>query len=256
MKNFFQVEEIKSKEKESDYSLIETVNIKGNNITFRQLKPKENPTYFIKTDEDDFYKHLDVFYNSFIYSFLDSYSEVISYDNVQINLNLTNKDVGDGSWIKLKIKNGFEVFYAKKVKINDNFLYKLLKSKEKISPKEEKNDELKSQIIFLETCISLGFKPYLVKVKRGSRFEYYLPYQYELCNDVQIYVNCVISNTNGVNYKTYYKNQQDKDKIFYLQSRGISKESAIFLSKITDTYFTVDLETLFSNGLPKKNFNL
>jgi succinate dehydrogenase flavin-adding protein (antitoxin of CptAB toxin-antitoxin module) len=62
-----------------------------------------------------------------------------------------------------------------------------------------------------------------------------------------VYQESIINKVKGISYKTHYKNKQDKDKVFYLQQRGLSKETDIILSKLTDTYFIINIKNLFNN---------
>lgn len=225
MKDFFEISEITSK-----VSVIERT---GSLYEF--------------TEEDKFYKHLDIYYSD--KEFLDFFPDVISYDNI-----VTEKKLTKGEWIKIKTDDGYEVHYATPFKIRDKYFlqrridsnFKKIEKLTKIGNTKE-IQRLESEKIFFESCIFLDLKPYFVSIKRNGKNEYLLPYQYEFSNGIEVYQECI--NVKGITYKTHYKNNQDKEKIFYLQQRGISKEVAIILSKLKDTYFIINLKEMFDSAL-------
>lgn len=197
------------------------------------------------TEEDKFYKHFDIYHSD--KEFLDFFTDVISYDNI-----VTEKKLTKGEWIKIKTDNGYEVHYATPFKIRDKYFLQRridsnLKKNEKLTKigNTEEVQRLESENIFFESCIYLDLKPYFVSIKRKGKNEYLLPYQYEFSNGINVYQECIINKIKGITYKTHYKNNQDKEKIFYLQQRGISKEVAIILSKLKDTYFIINLKEMF-----------
>jgi hypothetical protein len=195
--------------------------------------------------EDKFYKKLEYFFPSWDNDnlFLDEFPEICSFDNVETE----EKIETNGSWIMREIENGLSVHFAKKVKIDDYFLDRLIKkNNNKISKVKDKTIENKllAENAFYLTCQQLSIKPYFVKIqKTATTFEYILPYQYKLCKDVDIYVDLVLNKNKHIKTKNLFKNL-DENVIFYLQSRGISKERAIIMSKLKNISFYVNITNM------------
>jgi hypothetical protein len=195
--------------------------------------------------EDKFYKKFEYFFPSWNKEnwFLDEFPEICSFDNVETE----EKIETNGSWIMREIENGLSVHFAKKVKIDDYFLDRLIKkNNNKISKVKDKTIENKllAENAFYLTCQQLSIKPYFVKIqKTATTFEYILPYQYKLCKDVDIYVDLVLNKNKHIKTKNLFKNL-DENVIFYLQSRGISKERAIIMSKLKNISFYVNITNM------------
>lgn len=175
-----------------------------------------------------------------------------------------SKQVGSGSWIKIRTETGYEVHFAKVSNRKRRFieeyasyqkqitsLYKgLIKGYEDVTKKvdeiltpakEAKKKYLNAKLRESEIRLAINLKPYEVRINRTkSKVEYLLPYQYEIVNDIQEHVDAYIANTPGVNTKTLFTSL-NKDAIFYLQSRGISKKVAEMMSALQQVYFTVDM---------------
>jgi len=180
-----------------------------------------------------------------------------------------NKQLGEGAWIKIRTENGFEIHYAKKANRKRRYeeeyqalskkimkLYKkdivdledtelnVQKMEEILSPANEiKKEKLKQQHLELGVRIILNSLPvYEVKIMRTkSVAEYYLPYQYEIVDNIEEFSDAYINSVPGVKIKSLYTSQ-NKDAIFYLQSRGIRKEVAQMMAALKQTYFTVNME--------------
>jgi len=177
-----------------------------------------------------------------------------------------SKQIGEGAWIKIRNENGFEIHYAKKAnrkrRYNEEYeaickkivrLYKKDISDlqdmntnidEVLTPaKEKKKKELENKKLELGVRIILNSLPvYEVKVMRTkSVAEYYLPSQYEIINDIDEYANAYIAKVPSLKIKTLYTSQ-NKDAVFYLQSRGITKEVAEMMAALKQTYFTFNMK--------------
>ncbi len=181
-----------------------------------------------------------------------------------INYFPDHKDVKEGSWIKIRTENGFEIHYAKKsnrkrrfyeeaVKISEHLILfnnrqindlkdESKKVDEICSPsKEKKKQLLKSKLQELNIRSMIALKPYEVRINRTkSKVEYYLPYQYELVNDIEEFSNAYMDDMVGVNIKSLYTSQ-NRDAVFYLTSRGISKKVAEMMATLKQTYFIIDM---------------
>lgn len=166
------------------------------------------------------------------------------------------KNVGTGAWIKIRTENGFELHYAKrstrKIRLNEvldkentrvnKILAKVTKS---ISSGEINNEleKLKNNNKLREAQLRyyIGLIPYEVRIRRSkTKTEYYLPYQYEMVTDIDEFADAYKNNTPFLEMKTLFTNE-NKEAIFYLQSRGISKKVAQILASLNQSYFTFDM---------------
>jgi len=176
-----------------------------------------------------------------------------------------NKNVGEGAWIKIRTENGFEVHYAKKAnrkrRYNEEYeaaqkkYAKLLKvtiaeledmtipySEKKTDEKESKIKKTERQMYEAGVRMALLLPVYEVKIMRTKTVaEYYLPTQYELVTDIDEFSDAYINQIPGVNIKSLYS-AANKDAVFYLQSRGISKKVAEMMAALKQTYFKVNME--------------
>ena len=177
------------------------------------------------------------------------------------------KQVNEGAWIKIRTENGFEVHYAKKTnrkrRFNEEYekIYDKLtcsfkqtikglsdfnntkKVEEVLSPtKKEKQKKLRDILSELIIREIIGIKPYEIKINRTkSKTEYFLPYQYEIIDDVEEFSNAYVAEVPGVSVKRLFTSE-NKDIVFYLTSRGISKKTAEMLASLKQTYFKVNME--------------
>lgn len=175
-----------------------------------------------------------------------------------------DKRIGEGAWIKIRTENGFEVHYAKvsnrKRRFHEehekigNQLLNLFKRKTKelknvenkvddvLSPAvKAKQKALEDTLKCLEIRQAIGLKLYEVKIQRTkSVIEYYLPSQYEIVQDIDEFSDAYVSSLPGISIKSLYSSQ-NKDAVFYLQSRGISKKVAEMMAALKQTYFKVNM---------------
>lgn len=176
----------------------------------------------------------------------------------------TSKRVEEGAWIKIRTENGYEVHFAKKSNRKRRFeeehiavqkkLIRLMnrqmkdiqdvnkKVKDVVTDKvKSKQKALEDKLLELEVMDAIELKPYEVKIMRTkSVAEYYLPYQYELVTDIDEISNAYIQSLPGISMKALYSSQ-NKDAVFYLQSRGISKKVAEMMAALKQTYFIVNI---------------
>jgi hypothetical protein len=163
---------------------------------------------------------------------------------------LTGKDVGAGAWIRVKTPTGWNVYWAKKSnKIFDDA--KALAGIRRIERKNNQTEKDLEKLVILKKQVWTGslledmdILPKYVAIRRTkTQKDYILPSQYELIEDINLYSDAVIrtKNKDAIQFVSLFT-AEDKDAIFYLMSRGISRESAIMLSKMKHGYFKVDLK--------------
>jgi len=196
------------------------------------------------------------------------------YDNLDFDLfdyqnfhpELTGKDIGAGSWVRIKTVKGWEVHWAKKsTRVMDvsplKRKYKKLEklelsletsleasAKQKLKVIEEKIDILK-KIAQAEIIEGMDEQPKYVRIQRTrTQARYLLPKEYEVVNEIELYSDAVISKAckKGIFFKALFT-AQDNNVIHYLRSRGISKETAEMMAKMKHGYFVLNQNELVSN---------
>lgn len=203
--------------------------------------------------EDNFFKIFESWYPSWEKDnwFLSDYLHIVSFDNIFPQDKIVPKQ---GGWIKTPSKNGFSIHFAKNaVRVDKYFLMRRIEANNKIIEKinEENDIQLKNELLSLnvlfQLCLFFEVVPYFIKVQKTlSKYEYLLPYQYELLHgEIDMYIDMVREKTKHITYKTISNNYQ-QDVVFYLQSRGISKDEAILLANIKNIKFDVNLVKMFS----------
>lgn len=151
---------------------------------------------------------------------------------------------GNGGWIKIRTPKGFEVHYAKrstrKKRWHELISKELGSSVENLTSIEirERREKMNELIIRNE----LNFQPYEVFIWRTkTKKEYYYPYQYSMVNDIESFSDAYMNSITGVTSKQLYSSN-DKNAIFYLQSRGIPKKTAQIMASLKQMYFVVNME--------------
>ena len=154
-----------------------------------------------------------------------------------------DKNVGSGSWIKVKTETGYEVHWAKK-------------STRKYRWREKMEDHMKKSISGMNadrlkkhsealTELTLRWKIglplyevfyYRTKTKKA----YVTPDQYEIC-DVDEVIGWLMDKVPTVKVKSLFT-AVNKEVIFYMMQRGIPKQLAMVMSNLKQCYFTVDVE--------------
>ena len=210
----------------------------------------ENPT------EEDFFDLLDLRFN-----FNDEVDEVIfDYQNFFPK----EKSVEEGKWIKVPTDIGFNIYYAKSStkKLNETLINRKIKSLQK---KLNAETNLDKQLKFTEDLMNLAkeavtaslleifaydLKYAKIKISK-SKSEFLLPYQYEIINsDIEEYIAaiCDEQNSDAVKFKHIFSSDNE-DQIFYIRSRGISKETAILMADLKNAYFIVDTQALLNEAI-------
>jgi hypothetical protein len=219
---------------EEEFDLIEQ-------IYYHNLE-KMFPTWEVDDDDFDTIFELQNFFPSFV-----------------------KKDVGSGSWVRVKTDEGYNIYWAKNApqkRISAEALQrKIAKANRlidqaRIELKHEKATKLLDQVGILMKEYKIAtwinayiFEPKFIKIMvTRSKAEYLLPYQYELVNDISLYTTVIKDKMNqgAVKYRSYFT-KADEDQIFYLRSRGIDKDTAILMCKLQQVYFVVDVPKLFAN---------
>jgi hypothetical protein len=110
---------------------------------------------------------------------------------------------------------------------------------------------IKKEIELFTFLLTLPFEIQFVKILKGkNNFDYILPSDFEMVEDVTIYTDVLSDAMNGgaVKAKEHFTSE-DEDKIFYLQSRGISREIAVIMVKLQHCHFIIDTNELFANWM-------
>jgi hypothetical protein len=212
--------------------------------------------------EEHFFDYLDLTLNC---GLIDDFDDILFDKYVQVQNffpHLVGKDVDSGSWVKVKSDVGYNVYWAKKSskrlsvemlqrKLNDinrnskNADLKVLKGKIETLELIKKEKDLFSYLL------TLPFEIQFVKILKGkNNFDYILPSGFEMVEDVTIYTDVLSDAMNGgaVKAKEHFTSE-DEDKIFYLQSRGISREIAVIMVKLQHCHFIIDTNKLFANWM-------
>jgi hypothetical protein len=177
-------------------------------------------------------------------------------------------DVGEGAWIRVKTEKGFNVYYAKKSKKTIDFdkvlrkcelesrsMQRILDSNaegltsQELGDEWDKKDKSFKDYEYHETLKEINLQPIFVSVRKTKTQKTYLaPTEYELVNDINVYVDIVMNHkTDGVKAKAIYTSENE-DMIFYIQSRGISRERAKMLALLQQCHFVVEWEKLYEMG--------
>ena len=206
------------------------------------------------TFEDVFMTHIDavLLHNTEEGEYWDDHMSMFDYKNFFPG----NKSVGDGSWIKIRTEHGYEVHYAKRSVRKRRFDEELrvvygklegLLMKEIKNPNSKINPKIKiyeDRILMLKTYSLIGIKPYEVFIKRSkSVTEYYMPYQYEIVEDISDLSEACMEGLVGIKIKSLFTKEQE-DVIFYLMSRGISEGMARIMASLNQSYFSVNMDLM------------
>jgi len=191
--------------------------------------------------------------------FWDDHMDMFDVENYFVP---DKKIIGESTWIKLKTTNGYELHLAKrslrKRRWNE-VITELLKQSTRINIQirkkldagildtkklESKSKEIKAELDEAYIRRSIGIPPYEVKIRRTkTTYEYLLPFQYEIM-DVEETVDNFVNGIKQITIKSFF-NSDNKDKIFYLRTRGIPEKIAIVLSSLKDCYFKIDIASMW-----------
>lgn len=172
-----------------------------------------------------------------------------------------SKIIGESTWVKIRTENGYELHLAKRslrkrrwdelilvqlkklTSINKQITKRLNAGILDNSKLSSKSDEIENNLLELKIRKSIFVTPYEIKIRRTKTvYEYLLPYQYEIM-DVEETVDYFIEGIKQITIKSFF-NSDNKEKIFYLRTRGIPEKIAIVLSSLKDCYFKVDLKSM------------
>ena len=171
------------------------------------------------------------------------------------------KNVGDGMWIKVRTDNGFQLHYAKRSIRRRRFEeeYTALSTKmiamarKQVRNVEQSKDntvlDKKTKIIhdklnMLKIYAHIGLKPYEVVAKISkSKSVYFMPYQYEIVDDINEFIEGCMNSIVGINIKATGKSDNE-EAVFYLRSRGISEGMARIMTSLKHSYFDVDMKLM------------
>jgi hypothetical protein len=194
--------------------------------------------------------------------FWDDNMELFGVENYFPDEN--NKRVNDGQWIKIRTQHGYEVHYAKKSSrklrygeqlstvcnklqtLMNGEIKKLMDKKTtlaqiEVDENQTKFKKLKDKKAELSIRIALNLPLYEVRIQRSrSKVEYYLPYQYEIVNDIEELTEYYMGKVTGVEIKPIYT-AENYDKVHYLMSRGISRRMAEIMATLNQSYFSVNM---------------
>jgi hypothetical protein len=177
------------------------------------------------------------------------------------------KRITQQTWIMIDTDRGKRIVLAKRApNYGVNFRDKVIKTqrvlmnylKEQVKEMQdfpalfdEKKAKAKEKELTLEyykwLIISTFEKPpyYVVYNRTRTRKEYLLPHQYDVIDDETLnkYVDLSIGKSKAIKLKPLWT-AINKDQIFYLESRGISKDRAIALAMLNQCYIDIDIKML------------
>ena len=200
--------------------------------------------------EEYFYEYLDTLFDHNDFN-TDEIERVFQFQNFFPAF--YGKEMGSGKWIKINTEDGYNIYWAKhsnKILSAEQFarqIKRLGNTDENIKKMGRKLELLEWLRIsnFVDMMPSgLHFTKYL---KTRTTWEYVLPHQYEIIEDISLYTDAISDkmNKHSVKYKQLFT-KQDELQVFYLQSRGIPKDVATMMCKLQQCYFIVNTSALFA----------
>lgn len=229
------------------------------NINGKVIKTLEELIFLIESDEitmeDVFIDYIDRILKQLTYNHEICWDDNMDMFGVENFFpNMYNKSVGDGSWIKIRNKDGYEIHFAKKSKRKTRYSELIQGCGEKINKLNTCNyasNKIKDVLAKMESLrelqlcygilLAINIPVYEVVIKRTkSKSEYYTPYQYEIVSDVSEITDYYLSKIDCVNMVSFL-DSDNEDKIFYLTSRGISREVAVIMASLNQSYFVVNI---------------
>lgn len=155
-----------------------------------------------------------------------------------------DKDVKDGSWIKVRTVEGYEIHWAKKATRKRRYNEMMLKEINRAKVLDMTSEQLKAhgdKIKELQVQLKIGLQPYEVFYYRTkTRKTYVTTDQYEMA-DVDEVVGYIIDKAPCVKVKSLFTSI-NKEQIFYLRTRGIPKELALIMANMKHCYFSVNIK--------------
>ncbi len=245
-------------------------------FTFKLKEWAESQTYkFSKTDEKLLAKAVEVglinkedLYLEYLNSIEDE-SDILDTEPFYAESyfpELIGKNIGEGAWIRIPTEKGFNVYFAKPSRVKIDFARKERElsirlnrlDRPDITLKQiEETKTLLEQVNFLSIQRTIGIDPYYVTYRKTKTKKVsVLPHEYDMVNDIDTYTSAV---SEHIKLKLYYTADLE-DKIFYLQTRGISRATATRMVASGQGYFEVNLHGLIddervANGLKPCNIS-
>jgi hypothetical protein len=166
---------------------------------------------------------------------------------------LVEKQVQNGScWIKVKTETGFQIHLARKAtrKLNLNMLsitasnkyIKELSKQDFTELGKKKLSKTQQETLKKQVYAVIGLQPYeLWYWRTKSQKAYVTTNEYEII-DIKEWIDYIQDKSlKGVLTVRSLFTSKNKDKIFYLQSRGISAELAKIYANLDQCYFDVNM---------------
>lgn len=195
--------------------------------------------------EDDFMHLLDCEFRFSESS--DELDKLIAEDVINLkDFAYLDKDPGEsGAWIKIKTQRGIELHWARRAKKKIDYLNeinRLLRSNTDNYTSAQLGNML-SRITYLKVLQVLDASPVFVKYQRTKTQERFLtPTQYEIVDDIDFYIDAVLSTKGNPRVKLHTAwDERNRDQVFYLQSRGISRERAQLMASMERCWIAIDL---------------
>lgn len=179
---------------------------------------------------------------------------------------LVGKGIGEGTWIRVNTEIGYNLYYAKPsnkrmsfetLQRDINNIVIKMRENESVDDLDKnlalitKKLEIAKEAHIASLAMAMPSKIKYVKALRTkSQWMYLLPHEYEIVYDIQLYVNAILDKDvkKSVKYRQLFT-KQDHDQVFYMQSRGIPKETAIMMCRLQQCYFIVDTQALFAEWM-------
>lgn len=175
----------------------------------------------------------------------EDHMDSLTYDDQPLalgNFIYGDKDPGDsGSWIKVRDGSVMKLVFAKRAKKKDDPYYGLRKALADLQ-KNILDKDLALKASYFKILAVFDASPVYIVYNRTKTQKVYLrPNEYELVDDINYYVDAAVDGVPGLKMKPIWT-ERNKDQIFYLQSRGISKDRAIVMAAMDQTIFEFNLE--------------
>lgn len=169
-----------------------------------------------------------------------------------------------GGWVKVRKQDKIMVVFAESANRERYFNHLMaVKSTKKITSysvnelgrEAKKLEESLEKAHFYELCLSVGIaQPYMIKYRRSrTKWEYLHPHEYDpLLSDITSFIECAMDReVSSIIVKPIFQSDSDKDVVFYLRSRGISKEQALIMAKLKQCYFEWDVQESLNEAYQK-----
>lgn len=187
--------------------------------------------------------------------FIDDNKSIYNYENYFPG----DKAIkGEETWIKVWNDEGtkYELHRAKHYspKHSANVRFHMLQ--EKVPETEKELDKYSLDLMHLLCECNIPYTPYRVKIKFKSKSIILNPADYELV-DISDYLEIIkVNGSEFIKFVTLTNTPIDKDKLFYLMSRGIPRNLAEIMTNLNNAYIKVDFFNLINNYNNSMNYIL